>query len=109
MPSYRVSYRLVQSHCDENHGRCGQLLVSVVWRKRQNERQNQIRLEREPMKRIVVGQKDGGRGSIPYVSNRPLRWPGLSDKCGLAATFDDAARSSRARVAGTQGLLSEKV
>ncbi len=81
----------------------------MVGRQRQSERQSQQWLEREPMKRLVVGRKDGGRGSIPYVSNRPLRWTELSDKCGIVATFDDVARSLRARVAGTQGLLSEKV
>jgi len=44
VPFHRVPYRLVQSNCSENHDRCGQLLVSVVWHKRQTRRQNQQRL-----------------------------------------------------------------
>ncbi len=78
-------------------------------RQRQSRRQSQLQLEREPMKCLIVGRKDGGRDSIPHVASRPSRWTELSDKCGLVDTFDDAARSSRARVVGTQGLLSEKV
>ncbi len=46
---HRVSYRLGQSNDTQKHDRSGQLLVSVVWRKRQSERQKRERGDEAPL------------------------------------------------------------